>query len=119
MAQDEPNLAALAAALLDAARAAGADAADALARHGHASSADVRDGKLEHAEAAESLEAGLRVLVGPRQAVVASSDLRPAALRALAERAVAMARAAPEDPTLGLATPDQLAPPARCGGAGA
>jgi PmbA protein len=109
MAQDEPNLAALAAALLDAARAAGADAADALARHGHASSADVRDGTLEHAEAAESLEAGLRVLVGPRQAVVASSDLRPAALRALAERAVAMARAAPEDPTLGLATPDQLA----------
>ncbi len=96
-------------ALLAAARAAGADAADALALTDIAISADVREGKLEQAERAEGTDLGLRVFVGQRQANVSSSDASPATLQAMAERAVAMAREAPEDPYAGLADPSQLA----------
>ncbi len=98
----------LAQALLDAAHKAGADAADALVIEGTALSIDVREGRLEHAERAEGLDIGLRVLVGRRQACVSSSDASPATLAVMAERAVAMAREAPEDPTTGLADPGQL-----------
>jgi PmbA protein len=40
---------------------------------------------------------------------VSASDIRDATIAAMAERAVAMAREAPEDPWCGLADPDQLA----------
>ncbi|MFN3955643.1 MAG: TldD/PmbA family protein [Pararhodobacter sp.] len=95
-------------ALLDAARRAGADAADALVIEGTALSVDVRAGRLEQAERSEGLDLGLRVLIGRRQACVSSSDARPQTLAAMAERAVAMAREAPEDPWAGLADPAQL-----------
>ncbi|WP_418593370.1 TldD/PmbA family protein [Ponticoccus sp. (in: a-proteobacteria)] len=95
--------------LIDAARRAGADAADAIALSGTALSIDVRGGRLEQAERAEGTDIGLRVLLGKRAAVVSSSDARPETLAAMAERAVAMAREAPEDPYLGLADPAQLA----------
>ena len=52
---------------------------------------------------------GLRVLVGRRQAVVSTNDMSGEASTALAERAVAMARAAPEDRFAGLADPALLA----------
>jgi PmbA protein len=52
---------------------------------------------------------GLRVLVGQRQAVVSTNDLSPDGVTALAERAVAMAKAAPEDRYAGLADPSLLA----------
>ena len=96
-------------AALQAARSAGADAADALAVEGASIAIEVRGGRLEQAERAESVEIGLRVLVGRRQASVAASDIRPQTLAALAERAVAMAREAPEDPTCGLADAGDLA----------
>lgn len=95
-------------ALLDAARRAGAEAADALVIEGTALSVDVRGGALEQAERSEGIDLGLRVLIGRRQACVSSSDARPATLAAMAERAVAMAREAPEDPWAGLADPAQL-----------
>ncbi len=95
--------------LLAAAREAGADAADVIVIEGRSVSLDVRKGGLEQAERAEGLELGLRVFVGQRQACIASSDQRPATLEAMARRAVAMAREAPEDPHAGLADPDQLA----------
>ncbi len=98
----------LAQALLAAARKAGADAADALVIEGTAVSIDVREGRLEHAERAEGLDLGLRVLVGRRQACVSSSDAKPETLAMMAERAVAMAREAPQDPYAGLADPAQL-----------
>ena len=98
----------LAQALLNAARKAGAEAADALVIRGIAQSIDVRGGRLEHAERAEGLDIGLRVLVGRRQACVSSSDASAATLQAMAERAVAMAREAPEDPYAGLADPSML-----------
>ena len=102
------NLHDLTQALLDAAQRAGADTADVKAEQGTSVSIDVRAGTLEKAERSENIEVGLRVLVGNRQASVAASDTRRDTLRELAERAVAMAHAAPEDPHIGLAEPDQL-----------
>ena len=96
-------------ALLDAARSAGADAADAMAVQDNSIHIDVREGKLEQAERSEGIDIGLRVFVGQRQANVSASDVKADTLRVMAERAVAMAREAPEDPHLGLADPDQLA----------
>ena len=96
-------------ALLDAAKKAGAGAADALVVQGTSLSIDVRGGALEQAERSEGVDIGLRVLIGQRQANVSASDTRPDTLTALAERAVAMAREAPEDPHIGLADPEQLA----------
>lgn len=95
-------------ALLDAARKAGADSADALAVDGTLLSIEALGGKIEKAERAEGVDLGLRVLVGNRQACVASSDASIATIRGMAERAVAMAKAAPEDPSVGLADPAQL-----------
>lgn len=105
---DPTDLSALAQALLDRATRAGATAADVLVVAGRSVSVDIRDGALEHAERAEGLDLGLRVLVGGRQACVSSSDGSPDTLAAMAERAVAMAREAPEDPYAGLADPAQL-----------
>ncbi|WP_323766476.1 TldD/PmbA family protein [Antarctobacter sp.] len=99
----------LAAALLDAARKAGADAADALAVEATAQSIDVRGGTLEQAERSESRDLGLRVFLGQRSASISGSDVRPAAMAEMATRAVAMAREAPEDPYIGLAEAEQLA----------
>ncbi|WP_135501059.1 TldD/PmbA family protein [Roseovarius aestuariivivens] len=96
-------------ALLRAAKQAGAEAADALAVTGQAQIIDVRAGTLEQAERAEGTDIGLRVLIGRRQACVSASDTRDATIAMLAERAVAMAREAPEDPHAGLADPEQLA----------
>ena len=103
------DLTQLTAALLDAARKAGAEAADAIAVSAQSQSIDIRQGKLEQAERSEGVEIGLRVLMGGRQACVSASDISPATLARLAERAVAMAREAPADPTVGLALADQLA----------
>lgn len=105
----EAPLEELTAALLAAARRAGAEAADAMAVAETAVAIDVRAGRLEKAERSEAVEIGLRVLIGGRQAAVAASDLRPATVAAMAERAVAMAREAPVDPTAGLAGPDEIA----------
>lgn len=102
------SLSALTEALLAAARKAGAEAADALAVSGQSLTVDLRQGQLEQAERAEGTEIGLRVLIGRRQACVSASDTSAATIAALAERAVAMAREAPEDPTAGLADPSQL-----------
>ncbi len=96
-------------ALLAAAKSAGAESADALAVSGQSLSIDIRQGALEQAERAEGIEVGLRVMIGHRQACVSASDISPATFARLAERAVAMAREAPEDATVGLADPDQLA----------
>jgi PmbA protein len=95
--------------LLDAARKAGAEAADALAVAGRSQSIGIRAGALEQAERAEAVDIGLRVMMGRRQACVSASDTSDATIAALAERAVAMAREAPEDEAVGQADPGQLA----------
>jgi PmbA protein len=88
---------------------AGADAAEAVSAEVRSLSISVRLGALEEVEREERSDLGLRVFVGQRQAVVSGSDLSPDALDRLVERAVAMARLAPEDPYCGLAPEDRLA----------
>lgn len=95
--------------LVAAARKAGADAADAVLIDSASLSVGMRLGALERLERAESGDVGLRVLIGRRQAFVSSSDRSKAALAELVGRAVAMARAVPEDPYCGLADPADLA----------
>jgi PmbA protein len=94
---------------LKAAKANGADAADAIAVTGTSVSIDVRAGALEHAERSEGVDIGLRVFVGQKQACVSASDVRDETLQTIAERAVAMAKFSPDDPYIGLAESDQLA----------
>ncbi|MDC7784529.1 TldD/PmbA family protein [Rhodoplanes sp. TEM] len=106
---DQSALVTLAELLVAAARRAGADAADAIATRGVSLSVDVRDGTVEESTRSEDDDLGLRVLVGRRQAVVSTNDLARDGVDALAERAVAMARVAPEDPYAGLADPALLA----------
>ncbi|QIE56221.1 TldD/PmbA family protein [Pikeienuella piscinae] len=103
----------LAAALVEAARRAGATSADALAVESRDVSVSVRGGALEEAESAEASDYGLRVLIGRRQASVSASDPAPSVIAELAARAVAMARVAPEDEWCGLPDESGLADPSR------
>jgi PmbA protein len=100
---DQTPLLQLADRLVAAARRAGADAADAVAVRSVSMSVEVREGAVEETERSESDDMGLRVLVGRRQAVVSTNDMKGNGADTLAERAVAMARVAPEDPFAGLA----------------
>jgi PmbA protein len=97
-----------AAALIEAASKAGADAADVLYIGDSSTEVQVRLGELEDVTRSEGEEIGLRFFVGRRSASVSSSDLSSDALAALVERAAAMAREAPEDPYAGLAPDDRL-----------
>jgi PmbA protein len=105
---DQSPLIALTERLIAAARAAGADSADAVAMRSVSQSVEVRDGAVEESERSEGNDMGLRVLVGRKQAVVSTNDMNIEGVTALAERAVAMARVAPEDRFAGLADPARL-----------
>ncbi len=95
-------------ALIERARRAGADAADAIYGADASEGLQVRLGKLEDVERSESEHISLRVFSGSRSASIGSSDLSDSALDELAARAVAMARLAPEDPYAGLAPGEML-----------
>lgn len=95
--------------LIAQARKAGADSSDALFVEGTQVSVAWRMGAREKLERSEGHDLGLRVFVGKRQAMVSTNDFSRQALADLAQRAVAMARAVPEDPWCGIADPDQLA----------
>jgi len=94
--------------LVAAAARAGADAADAVYYRNMSTQVSVRLGELEDVERSDGEEIGLRVFVGQRSASVSSSSMVDVALAALVERAVAMAREAPEDAFSGLAPADRL-----------
>lgn len=87
---------------------AGADAADASFAASASVEVAVRLGKLEDVARSEDEELSLRVFVGRRSASVSTSDASPAAMDALVERVVAMAREAPEDRWAGLAPEERL-----------
>ena len=89
--------------LLARARAAGADAADAVLVGGTSLGVQRRLGQTEHVERSEGRDLGLRVFLGNRSAIVSSTTVDPAGFAQLADRAVAMARVVPEDPYGGLA----------------
>jgi PmbA protein len=95
--------------LIAKARRAGADQVDAVLFEGVSLSHARRLGRTEKLERSESYDLGLRVLIGKRQAIVSSNDRAPERLGELVERAIAMAKAVPEDPYCGLAEPDEIA----------
>jgi PmbA protein len=105
---DQSALTDLADRLVAAARRAGADSADAVAVRSVSLGVEVREGAVEESERAEGDDVGLRVFIGRRQAVVSTNDVAANAGE-LAERAVAMAKVAPEDAYAGLADPALLA----------
>ena len=94
--------------LIRAARNAGADAAEAVFAESRSLSVGVRKGEIETVERDENSDLGLRVFVGRKTAVVSVSEFSPATLSRLVERAVAMARLAPDDPYAALADPALL-----------
>jgi PmbA protein len=106
---DQSTLIDLADRLVAAARRAGADQADAIAVRSVSLAVELRDGAVEESQRSESDDVGLRVLVGHKQAAVSTNDVKADGLDGLAERAVAMARAAPADEFAGLADPELLA----------
>lgn len=94
--------------LVERAKAAGADAADAIYAGGVSTEVSIRLGELEDVERSEGEEIGLRFFLGQRSATVSSSDLSDDAMAVLVERAAAMARETPEDRYAGLAPEDRL-----------
>ena len=95
--------------LLDAAQTAGADGADAMLARGQSNNISLRLGKVEASERSEDFDIGLRVFIGQRTASISTSQLDPENIKNLAERAVAMAKLAPEDPYVRLATDAEIA----------
>jgi len=95
--------------LLGRARAAGADAADAILVARTSLSVERRLGQTDTLERSESRDIGLRVFCGDKSAIVSASSVDPSRFSALAERAIAMARVVPDDPLAGLA--ELMAPP--------
>ncbi|HTN42046.1 MAG TPA: DNA gyrase modulator, partial [Asticcacaulis sp.] len=94
--------------ILTAARRAGADACEAVFAESRSLSVGVRKGEVETVERDENSDLGLRVFVGQKQAVVSVSEFSQGTLDRLVERAVAMARLAPDDAYAGLADPALL-----------
>ncbi|MCB8836955.1 TldD/PmbA family protein [Aurantimonas sp. VKM B-3413] len=107
MDEDTKRLLDVAERLINAAKAAGADAADAAVVRSFGRSVSVRLGKVEETESAESEDLSLRVFVGRRVSTVSANI--DADVARIAERAVAMARVSPEDAYAGLADPALLA----------
>lgn len=95
--------------LIDKSLKAGADAADAIVFESISMGNSWRMGKLEDVDRSESQDLGLRVFIGKQQATVSSNDLSPRGIEPLVERAIAMAKLAPEDAFCGLAPADRLA----------
>ncbi|MTI42959.1 microcin-processing peptidase 1 [Roseibium hamelinense] len=92
--------------LVAAAKRAGADACDAVAVTGVSLGTDVRNGRVEETDRSEGDDFSLRVFVGKKSAIVSANQVNDP--EDLAERAVAMAKVAPEDAFAGLADPDRL-----------
>jgi len=95
--------------IIDMTLALGADSADAIVGESASLSLSCRKGVLEDSERAESRDLGLRAIIGRKQAFVSGTAVDTDALTRLAERAVDMARAAPDDPYCGLAEASALA----------
>ncbi len=95
-------------AAVGAAMKAGADAADARFSNSASLGVSVRLGKLEDVGRSEDGDLSLRVFVGQRSASINTSDFSASAMEAAAVRAVAMAKAAPEDKWAGLAPAERL-----------
>lgn len=96
-------------ALIAAAKSAGADAAEAVHAVSTSAGIGIRLSELEETERSENEQLGLRVFVGQQTASINVTSASESDVGDLAARAVAMAKAAPEDPYAQLAKPDQFA----------
>ncbi len=96
-----------AAALVEAAQQAGADACDAVVAASRSTGVEIRDGALEETESAENNAFTLRAFVGDKSASISANMAGDA--QALAQRVVAMARVSPENKHAGLAESELLA----------
>ena len=104
---DLAPLEARALALVEAAKKAGADAADAVVASSRSTGVDVRLGKIEETDSSENDAFSLRAFVGDRSAAVSAN--RGGDVNQLAERVVAMVKVSPDNPHSGLADIDRLA----------
>jgi PmbA protein len=95
--------------LVEQAIKAGADAADAVYACDASTEVQVRLSALEDVVRSEGEDIGLRVFIGQRSATISSSSMNPQVLAKLVDRALDMAREAPEDQYAGLAPADRLA----------
>lgn len=86
----------------------GASDADVVAVNGQSTSVEALNGKLENTERSEGISVGLRVFIGKSHAIVTASRFTDQDRHELVERAVAMAKVAPEDPYSGLADASEL-----------
>jgi PmbA protein len=101
---------ALAEQVVAAARARGADAAEAYLQAGRTLSIEVRNGSLETVQEAASQGVGVRVFVQGRMAFASCNDLKPAAVDAAVARAIAFARSTTADPSNVLPTETGVTP---------
>lgn len=94
---------------LSQAKALGADQAEAVFYEADGISVTVRLGKLETVERPAEKAFGLRVYCGKKTTSLSTSDLSPAALGELVEKAVTIAKQSPENPYAELAGKDLFA----------
>lgn len=99
----------LASRLIELAKDAGAEQADAVSVSSTDSSTTVRLQQVEKVSESTSRSVGLRVIVGGRQAVVSTSDVTDSALAETVQTALELARVSEPDPYAGLADPSQQA----------
>lgn len=102
------NLEVIASALLDMSKKAGAEAAEVIGLEKKSLNVNVLNGMLEGVERSEAIDIGLRVIVEGRQACLSCSDVREESLEKMVTRSLSMAREAPVDKDIVLATNDQL-----------
>ena len=99
----------VAAAVLDAAGAGGATAAETEVSQAVGQSVTVRKGDVETIAYNRDKGVGVTVYVGARRGHASSADFSDDAIRATVAKALAIARYTAEDPCAGLADPDRLA----------
>ena len=105
----DPDVRSIAEAVVAAARAAGADAADAIVAESDGLEIGVRLGEPEKLSRARERRMGLRVFAGQSTAIVSSADLSRAAIDEMAREAYALARITEADRHAGLPDADALA----------
>lgn len=96
--------------LLDLARKAGADHAEAAAAWQRSSETHIENGAVHTVQSGEETMYGLRVMVGSAQGFVTANDLEPSLMAERAAEAVAQARVNPADPFFGFPEPDAITP---------
>lgn len=94
--------------VVERARSAGAEVAEAIVQQGNHLSTKVRKGEAELVEEAGSRSLGLRVMHEQRVAMVYTSDLSQSGLRRLVDDAIELVRLAEKDPHAGPPDPSLL-----------